>query len=688
MEKEFFLKCTTEDYKHNLECIKDEQFIAKTKTKYTEIPLKNLTADTTTDVYDILKYLENYTNSVEGNKKIKVLYFLSAKSDLKAIDEKKNIQWFLNKTEQIIKNINNKQLQIKIHFYYDEFILFKPLPEIFKIFQLFTTKCKRTSLNVTTGDFSSYKSEIALNTNPPMTFEDLEQLNLKLRSYFLCIFKMSDNLDIYEDFLKTFPELAKDFVNTLHKCHYKLPSKNYPINNMLLLKEFYQKITYEIPFTQVQYKMYNDSLWLLGIDEMPIAKFKNFDFHQHVPVKQEFVVKNPISHQLKWRKSTKMFNEVTINNTKFLFYINKQDDKTNPPELININHVGNNQYVLLLKSSDIYDGIFDILIQQKTKEEVYVKINNTELHLPFGIGIYTKKFKSSPIYELNDKIQYHTNYEALKLDICVTTKSTKMYKYINLPKKYHLTTKFDAEEFAINFFKNHTTFDYTIFYDISVSPLYKFTFKKFMIMYSFIAIYQHYRKTKPKYNRFKRLDWDILLISSEAICYNCDEDCQKFTKTLLTNYERYESELLKLEKKFKSIIKETSEEDLNLNKQDPQNVNVMCKKSSNCLENLDYFTSYFYNNNIPIFDNENNIKIQTTMANNAAEKIFGEHICVICFENPSTILFLPCKHLMLCNQCHTKAKEINNGIVCPYNCKKPNTTLELYSNVNVLQRPQ
>jgi hypothetical protein len=495
--------------------------------------------------------------------------------------------------------------------------------------------------------------------------------------------------------------LHTEFVKTLHQCHYMIPLKNVNINNMLNLTEFYKKITYEIPFTQIQYKMYDNSLWTNDINQIPKPETKviekpdlsadiRFDKYLH-----RKLIKSQVCN-------TKVNNEIIINDTKFLFYVSNKNDKTTAPILAEFKVFCNNYLEIVPIPLEINDGQIYILIQHQSQEEIYVSIDNTELYLPFGIGIYTHSIYEGDLYELDDEVLYAELINLSHFDIKVTTKSTKLEKHLNI-NGTNIELHQEAEKEAITFAKNcakvldnncaiiisdksdndnddddepyEPAHQIEWYKKFSIYPLKFFSQSFFIHMYSLITIFRYYQNIKYKDLNIKNGNRDLSILK-ELICNKCDCECNFFKESLTENIDYYFESLQYLEDQFQSIVQETQKNPniWDFTKEKPKTYNVLINKV-----HYNRFKtptiSYFFDNKLPIFDKKLPPTVVKFQMLRKKVKIFGEKICIICNEDKSNVLMLPCQHLLMCYDCNEKNYYINNTQEqCPYNCETDSST--------------
>jgi hypothetical protein len=98
----------------------------------------------------------------------------------------------------------------------------------------------------------------------------------------------------------------------------------------------------------------------------------------------------------------------------------------------------------------------------------------------------------------------------------------------------------------------------------------------------------------------------------------------------------------------------------NANCQCPKNIRIAnmkyyVKKSNIVLTKHNNSGKYFYRINgtiIPFETNNDNTIIPTTIFNDETELI-----CIVCFENPKNIIYNPCGHYNMCNECYSKLRK-------------------------------
>ena len=93
------------------------------------------------------------------------------------------------------------------------------------------------------------------------------------------------------------------------------------------------------------------------------------------------------------------------------------------------------------------------------------------------------------------------------------------------------------------------------------------------------------------------------------------------------------------------------------NCQCPKNIRIAdmkyyVKKSNIVLTIHNSSGKYFYRIHGVITPFENNIIVPTTIYNDETELI-----CIVCFENPKDIIYNPCGHYNMCNECYSKLKK-------------------------------
>ena len=158
---------------------------------------------------------------------------------------------------------------------------------------------------------------------------------------------------------------------------------------------------------------------------------------------------------------------------------------------------------------------------------------------------------------------------------------------------------------------------------------------------------------------FNNCNIDILLSSFIKVSNEVENMNTKIKKlcenniilnTKLKEYSSIENEIISLQNHYKEIVVQNKKEinDLLLD-------NKLLKYQNSKLENINKTIK----NEIMVLQEEN--------------------LCVICKTNKKNILFLPCKHYIICDECEKMNCNISNETKCPICRKIYNDTIKLFT---------